>query len=199
MKALPKFAVLACLVISGGMVTAGDDMAFTVAQETRDKGASYGRHKMSGKPEAPVQIRWIADGRDGRVALEIESSVDQVGAVVRLSVPGQGPLQSIQLPAAKAGELQRAQWWLEGPAEFPPRVSVEIDTGQSRMPRNAVAPWSRDKNTGIRAEPGAGAGKRSAAPDKAEIEGQGDQRDSLAPLPAEQTIRPREKGSSRPD
>ena len=197
MKALPKFAGLACLLMTGVMVTAGDGVS--VAQQTSGKTAHDARQMMSGKPEAPVEIRWLADGRDGRVVLEIVSAIDQVGAVVRLSVPGQDRLEPIQLPAAKAGEAQRVQWWLEAPAAHPPRVSVEVDTGRSRMPRNAVAPWSRGKNAGIRAEPDAGAGKRSAAPEKAESDEPAGRRERLAPLPAEQTIRPRENGSAQPD
>ena len=197
MKTLPKFAGLACLLMTGGMVTAGDGVS--VAQQTPGKAAHDARQMMSGKPEAPVEIRWLADGRDGRVVLEIVSGINQVGAVVRLSVPGQDRLGPIQLPAAKAGEAQRVQWWLEAPAAHPPRVSVEIDTGQTRMPRNAVAPWSRGKNGGTRAEPDAGVGKRSAAPEKAEPDEPGNQSDLIVPLPAEQTIRPRENGSSQPD
>ena len=61
MKALFKFAVLALLMTKGGMVTAGDGIS--VAQQTPGKAAVDARQMMSGKPEAPVEIRWLADGR----------------------------------------------------------------------------------------------------------------------------------------
>ncbi|MGD8734422.1 MAG: hypothetical protein PVI08_08035, partial [Gammaproteobacteria bacterium] len=166
MKALVKFVVLALLVTIGGMAMAEEKK--TVDQQTPGKGSYYERHKMSGKPEAPVEIRWLADGRDGRVVLEIVSGVDQVGAVVGLAVPGEGRPRKVQLSAAQAGETQRVQWWLEAPAAHPPRVTVQIDTGASRMVRNAVAPWSRGKNSEILAEFESGGGKAPATPAKAE-------------------------------
>lgn len=186
-----KFASLIILAMTGGPLAAQSEPG--VPSVTHDQHRQPVQALMTTKPEAPIDIRWIDDGRDGHVALEIVSGVDHVGAVVRLIVPGQGEPRQVQLPAAKAGEAQRAQWWLERPPAHAPRVLVEIDTGESRMPRNSAAPWARGKDRSVRAEFEARGKDRETGREKTEAGSQADQPDSLVTLPAEQTIRPREQ------
>jgi hypothetical protein len=141
------------------------------------------------KPEAPIDIRWLADGRNGDVVLEIVSGIDHVGAVVRLTAPGLGTPRVARLPAAKAGELQTVEWQLGQPATRPPKVFIEVDTGEGRIARNAVASWSGGKK-------GRAAGEFESRPEETprapKAAGAGTDQvngDRLAILPAEQTIR----------
>ena len=189
---MKKGLALGLLMAVVGIVSAEDGAGLQAPASAHDKGTRSGQHLMSGKPEAPIEIRWLADGRDGKVALEIVSGVDQVSAVVRLTLPGQGSPREVQLPAAEAGQAQRVQWWLDEPAKHPPRIFVEIDTGQSRMPRSAIAPWSRGKNREIRAEFDARLDPGAVGTEKSAAETRAGPPDSVTPLPAEQTIRPRQ-------
>ncbi len=141
------------------------------------------------KPEAPIEIRWLADGRHGDVVLEIVSGIDHVGAVVRLTTPGLGAPRVTRLPAARAGEPQTVEWQLGQPATRPLKVFIEVDTGEGRIARNAVASGSGRKK-------GRAAGEFESRPEETprapEAAGAGTDQaegDRLAILPAEQTIR----------
>ncbi len=192
MKKGLALGLLMTLMAAVGTVSAEEGTGVQAPTSVHGKGIRSGQYMMSGKPEAPIEIRWLADGRDGKVALEIVSGVDQVGAVVRLTLPGQGSPREVQLPAAEAGQAQRVQWWLDEPAKHPPRIFIEIDTGQSRMPRSTIAPWSRGKNREIRAEFDARLDPGSVSTEKSDAESSAGPPDSVTPLPAQQTIRPRQ-------
>lgn len=192
MKKALAFGLLMTLVVGVGPVSAEEAAGTQGPSQAQGKATWPGHYMISGKPEAPIEIRWLADGRDGKVALEIVSGVDQVSAVVRLTLPGQGSPREVQLPAAQAGQVQRVQWWLDEPAKHPPRIFVEIDTGQSRMPRRAIAPWSRGKNREIRAEFDARRDPGAVGTEKSDAESGIGPPDSVTPLPAQQTIRPRQ-------
>lgn len=142
------------------------------------------------KPSAPIAVRWLDDGRDGNVTIELVAGVDHVGAELRLVLPGgQRPLTA-RLPAAVRGERQSVGWVLDRPVTEPPRLLIELDTGDRRIAGTDVAPWSRGKRAGslprplpeVRPEILQGQPALSQ-----EDEGLAD--DDIVELPAEQTIR----------
>ena len=149
--------------------------------------AGQSRKMVRTKPQPPIEMRWTADGRDARVTVQIVSGIDYVGATVRLTVPGEGRPMSLSLPAAPAGEVQTAEWVLDRPASRPPRIVVEIDTGEGRMSRSAVAPWAARGKASARAGPVGPTGQRLADRDGPDP----DASEMLVILPAEERIRRR--------
>jgi len=141
------------------------------------------------KPEAPIEIRWLADGRHGDVVLEIVSGIDHVGAVVRLTTPGLGAPRVTRLPAARAGEPQTVEWQLGQPATRPLKVFIEVDTGEGRIARNAVASGSGRKKGRAAGEIESRPEETPRAPKAAGAGTDQAEGDRLAILPAEQTIR----------
>lgn len=136
------------------------------------------------KPAAPIDVRWLADGTDGRVEVWVTAGVDHVGARLRLIVPGAGAPLVANLPAAEAGQVQGHSWTLDRPAAGAVRLSIDLDTGDTVLSRQVFAP--------------AGTGKRKTQrspapvrPDKAHphagADGEGGE--ELVRLPAEVTIR----------
>lgn len=136
--------------------------------------------RMTAKPTAPIQVRWLSTGEDGIVSLEIVSGVNYVSATVRLTAPGIGRPLVAQLPAAAAGEVQPAEWTLNRAVRGPLRATVEIDTGEQTMASTAVVPAQNrkaDRRAGSRPPSEAGASNQKLTPE------------TLVELPAEQTIR----------
>lgn len=188
----------ACLLMVGVLAlagrafageTAGVTVPATATGATEAQAFASKPRATRTKPEAPIEIRWLADGRHGDVVLEIVSGIDHVGAVVRLTTPGLGAPRVTRLPAAKAGERQTVEWQLGQRATRPPKVFIEVDTGEGRIARNAVASGSGRKK-------GRAAGDFESRPEEAprapKVAGAGtDQTDGdrLAILPAQQTIR----------
>lgn len=142
------------------------------------------------KPAAPIAVRWLDDGRDGTVTVELVAGVDHVGAELRLVLPGgQRPLTA-RLPAAVAGETQTADWVLDRPATAAPRLMIELDTGEGRVAGTDVAPWSRGKRAGDlprplpEVRPEALQERQELIKEDEEPTGEG-----IVEMPAEQTIR----------
>jgi len=136
--------------------------------------------RMTAKPTAPIQVRWLSAGEDGIVSLEIVCGVSYVGATVRLIAPGIGRPLVAQLPAAAAGEVQPAEWTLNRAVRGPLRAIVEIDTGEQTMASTAVASAGTRKSD---RQPAAGA-PSDAGPSNQKLTSE-----TLVELPAEQTIR----------
>ena len=141
--------------------------------------------RSTAKPTAPIEVRWLAAGEDGTVSLQIVSGVDHVGASVRVIGPGIGRPLVAQLPAATAGEIQTAEWTLDGRTGQSLRAIIEIDAGDSVMARTAVLAPTRGKP--VRRAPSRPSKDKPAANTNApRNEGVGD---GLVELPVEQTIR----------
>jgi len=148
-------------------------------------GPRKGGPRMTAKPTAPIDVRWLSAGEDGTVSLQIVSGVDHVGATLRVTGPGLGRPLTMQLPAAVAGEVQTAEWSVSRSPRQPLRAVVVIDTGDRTMARTAVAGSSQGKpvyqvspvgpQAGADADGGALHGDRST--------------EVLVELPGEQTVR----------
>ena len=62
------------------------------------------------KPAAPIAVRWLDDGRDGTVTVELVAGVDHVGAELRLVLPGRQRPLTARLPAAVAVRPVLKRW-----------------------------------------------------------------------------------------
>jgi hypothetical protein len=92
------------------------------------------------KPAAPIDVRWLADGSEGRVEIAVVSGVDHVGVSLRLAVSGAGAPLTASLPAATAGEVQIVSWTLDQPAKSAMRLSIDLDNGDAVIARRLVGP-----------------------------------------------------------
>jgi hypothetical protein len=163
---------------------AGPSASSAVTDTASSNAAITGRtggktSRMTAKPTAPIDIRWLSTGEDGIVSLEIVSGVDHVGASVRVIAPGIGRPLAMQLPAADAGEVQSAEWTINRPVRGPTRAIVEIDTGEQTMAGTAVVPGELrkpDRQSAVRARSDVDSSQKVTT-------------DALIELPAEQTIR----------
>lgn len=93
------------------------------------------------KPSAPVELRWLQDGRDGVVEVEVMAGVDHDGLDLMLVVPGVGQQATRSLPAAGAGPAGTVSWELGERPVSAPRVMVIIRRSDTRQPRSFVADW----------------------------------------------------------
>lgn len=174
----PVFALmLTSIGLSAASSTLADEVEAPQARQTH-------------KPSAPIAVRWLDDGRDGKVTIELVAGVDHFGAELRLVLPGgQRPLTA-RLTAAVAGETQTVDWVLDRPATAAPRLLIELDTGDRRIAGTDVAPWSRGKRAGSVPRPLPEVSPEVLQGQPAlsqEDEGLAD--DDIVALPAEQTIR----------
>jgi hypothetical protein len=147
------------------------------------------KHAHRAKPSAPIDVRWLADGSDGRVEVAVASGVDHVGANLRLFLPGAGEPLAATLPAAGAGEVQVVAWTLDRPTSQSPRLSITVNTGDESMTRQVAAPRSAGKTRRERA-PGEPRADRLNSPTVGADDASSAQPDRpLARLPAAVTIR----------
>lgn len=139
MKANPISIVVAfCAVLLCGSGAAGEPPAGK-------------KHAYRSKPTAPIDVRWIENGADGRVEIEVVAGVDHVGTQLRLVVPGAGAPLGATLPAAAAGEIQTVSWTLDRPLTKSARLSLEVDTGDAVMAKQVQAPRPASKRRGVTA------------------------------------------------
>ncbi len=101
------------------------------------------------KPSAPVELRWLQDGRDGVVEVEVTASVDHDGLDLMLVVPGAGQQGARSLPAAGAGQAGTVSWDLGAAPSAPPRVMVVIRRAETRQPRSFVADWQSTQDLAL--------------------------------------------------
>lgn len=102
-----------------------------------------------GKPEAPVELRWLQDGRDGVVEVEVTAGVDHDGLDLMLVVPGVGQQGARSLPAAGAGPAGTVSWELGERPVSAPRVVVVIRRAETRQPRSFVADWQSTQDVAL--------------------------------------------------
>jgi hypothetical protein len=141
------------------------------------------------KPSAPIDVRWVSDGADGRVLVDMTSGLDHVGATLSLFVQGRGAPLVANLPSAAAGEIQAVSWSLNRPAVRPLRLSIRLDTGDAVVTRQVVAPRPAGKPRRDGARP-ASVSDGSRASEFAGQSAEADERrELLIRLPAAVTIR----------
>ena len=92
------------------------------------------------KPSVPLTVRWLRDGSEGVVEIEVSAGVDHDGLDVTLVLPGQGRLSGRSLPAASAGPAGTVTWELDAPVTTPPRAVVILRQGSARQAGSFVAP-----------------------------------------------------------
>jgi hypothetical protein len=167
------------------------------------------------KPSAPVSLRWIRDGREAVVEVEVSAGVDHDGVDLTLMLPGAGPVPARSLPAAGAGPAGTVSWELEAPVTTPPRVIVVLRQGAARQGASFVAPvGARQDVVRPDGQPDAGPAnaKRSRAAGEARLprppaeapeppapRGESAEPEALHPLPARETLRRGEPGGSDED
>jgi hypothetical protein len=163
---------------------------FVTSAAMADEVEGTAEARQTHKPSAPIAVRWLDDGRDGKVTIELVAGVDTVGAELRLVLAdGQRPLTA-RLPAAVSGEKQIVDWVLDRPAVTAPRLLIELDTGDRLIAGTAVAPRSRSKRAGSlprplpELRPEVLQGQPASSQDDAGLA-----EDDIVELPAEQTIR----------
>lgn len=160
---------------------------------------------MGSKPSAPVSLRWIRDGREAVVEVEVSAAVDHDGVDLTLVLPGAGPVPARSLPAAGAGPAGTATWELGAPVTMPPRVIVVLRQGAARQGASFVAPADPGQDV-VRpdgqSEAEQAGGKRSRAAGETRLprppaealesgkpEGESTEPETLHPLPARETLR----------
>ena len=169
------------------------------------------RDVRSAKPSAPVALRWVRDGREAVVEVEISAAVDHDGVDLRLVVPGGGLAPASSLPAAAAGPAGTVTWELDAPVTAPPRVIVVLRQGGARQAATFVAPGDAGQDVARPDEQRDGMpadGKRSRAggeaqisapsipsPPSQQVEPPGEP-EAVHPLPAQETLRRGEPGET---
>lgn len=121
------------------------------------------------KPSAPVELRWLQDGRDGVVEVEVTASVDHDGLDLMLVVPGVGQQGARSLPAAGAGQAGTVSWELGERPVSAPRVMVVIRRADTRQPRSFVADWQSVQGVAL---PDGQAGPQDAGGKNARVSGE---------------------------
>lgn len=176
MKASALTAVVALVsVLVGGPTVAGPV-------------SLHGKDSHRSKPSAPIDIRWLSAGDDGRVEIAVTTGVDHVGARLRLVIPGAGAPLHATLSAARAGEVQTVEWMLDRPVTRSPRLAIELDTGEAVIAKQVLAPppasgkAPRRGALPVRPSPDLPAVPSDAVPDERRGE-------ELITMPAEVTIR----------
>jgi hypothetical protein len=164
-------------------------MLLTGAEVLADASERGAKPAHRAKPSAPIDVRWLADGSDGRVEVAVATGVDHVGANLRLLLPGSGQPLSATLPAAGAGEVQVVAWTLDRPASRPPRLSITVDTGAVSMTRQVAAPPAVGKTRRELARPEPHADRLEPPDEGAEGASDAQRVRPLARLPAVVTIR----------
>lgn len=92
------------------------------------------------KPSVPVSLRWLGDGSEGVVEIELSAGVDHDGLDVTLILPGVGRVSDRSLPGASAGPAGTVTWQLDAPVTTAPRVVVILRQGSGRQAGTFVAP-----------------------------------------------------------
>jgi len=121
------------------------------------------------KPSAPVELRWLQDGRDGVVEVEVTASVDHDGLDLMLVVPGVGQQGARSLPPAGAGPAGTVSWELGERPVSAPRVVVVIRRAETRQPRSFVADWQSTQDLAL---PDGQAGPKGAGGKNARVSGE---------------------------
>ena len=64
------------------------------------------------KPSVPVSLRWVQDGSEGVVEVEVSAGVNHDGVDLTLVLPGVGRVSDRSLPGASAGPAGTVTWEL---------------------------------------------------------------------------------------
>jgi hypothetical protein len=125
-----------------------------VPAATLQAAAWAGRPLDAGRPEAPVDVRWLEVGQDGRVSVEVTPAIDYDRLELRLLIPGlDGPPTSLELSGGAGGRVRRATWLLAAPLPVSPRLLVILETRGQRLGRTVAAPHGTGQATPPRAVP----------------------------------------------
>lgn len=95
----------------------------------------------AGQAAAPVTVRWLETGQDGRVSVEVIPGVDYQRLELRLLVTGAGgPPAPMMLSGGRRGEIRRAAWYLAKTPRVTPRLQVILEIAGHRLGRTVAAP-----------------------------------------------------------
>lgn len=95
----------------------------------------------AGKPEAPVEVRWLEAGAEGRVSVEVVPGIDYDGLELQLLVARPEGLPSrMMLGGGQRGDVRRAGWFLAAPPSVAPRLLVILVIGGHQIGRTVMAP-----------------------------------------------------------
>jgi hypothetical protein len=128
-------------------------LALSVAPAYR---AAAGPAGSPGKPGAPVDVRWLETGADGRISVEVSAGVDYDTLELRLLIPGMDSAPApVRLESGAAGAIRRADWYLAGEPDVAVRLLVIIEAGGQRLARVVPGPSADSKRGGPASSPAA--------------------------------------------